>query len=257
MFLENAVIERITDCSKIYTSPAQIQSPPRRAHALVFFIEGDSEYIFGDKVYSAKAGTVMYLPHKVPYIIRRLTACQCIYVDFLTVAPSGEEPFVKNYPVTAQFRDCFFGILSLFKQKRIGYEAESMGVLYKIVSMIQAADRTAYFPGVRYQRIAPAIEYINANYCKGDIRISALAALSGVSTRYFNQLFSVFFGVAPKEYIIRMQLDTARNLLSNSDSPIGDIATVCGFGDVYYFSKIFRKTVGMTPSQYRKTSKIL
>jgi len=258
MFLENIPITLITDCSKIYPGPTDnLSSPPRRAHGLVYFIEGDSEYIYGDKVYTAKSGSVMYLPHNIPYTIRRFTACQCIYVDFLTAVPTDTEPFVKNYPNTSQFRDCFFSMLSLFKQKRIGYEAEMMSLLYKAVALIQIADRSSYFPGVRYQKIAPAIEYINKNYCNGGIRMTHLAELSGVSTRYFNELFSVFFGVSPKEYIIRMQLDTARNLLATSNDPIGQIASACGFGDVYYFSKVFRKTMGMTPSEYRRTSKIL
>lgn len=258
MFLENVPITKITDCSKIYTRPInKIQSRPRRAHALVYFIEGESEYVYGDKVFSAKAGTVMYLPHNVPYTIRRFTACQCIYVDFLCAVPSNTEPFVKNYPNSSQFGDCFFNMLAFFKQKRIGYEAEVMSLLYKTVALIQSADRAAYFPSAQYQKIAPAIEYIKKNYSSGEIRMTYLAELSGVSTRYFNKLFSVFFGVSPKEYIIQMQLDTARNLLATSDSQIGHIAAVCGFGDVYYFSKIFRKTVGMTPSEYRKTSRIV
>lgn len=84
-----------------------------------------------------------------------------------------------------------------------------------------------------------------------------LAEIPGVSTRYFNELFSVFFGVSPKEYIVRMQLDTARNLLATSDDSIGRIASACGFGDVYYFSKVFRKVMGMSPSEYRKSNKVL
>ena len=82
-----------------------------------------------------------------------------------------------------------------------------------------------------------------------------LAEISGVSTRYFNELFSVFFGVSPKEYIVRMQLDTARNLLATSDDSIGRIASACGFGDVYYFSKVFRKSLGMQPLAFRRAAK--
>lgn len=258
MFFEGVPIERITDLAKIRMRAVdKLQSPPRRAHALVYFTEGESEYIYGDKVYSARAGTVMYLPHNVPYVIRHFTKCECIYVDFLTVSNTPEEPFAKDYPSSSQFRDLFFSMLALFKQKRIGYEAEILGLLYKSVAMIQRADRALYLPGVRYQKIAPAVDYISENYRTGKIRMTQLAKLSGVSTRYFGELFSVFFGVSPKSYIIRMQLDAARNMLAASNDPIGDIAAACGFSDVYYFSKLFHKTMGMTPSEYRKTSKIM
>ena len=132
-----------------------------------------------------------------------------------------------------------------------------MSLLYKLISMIQIADMAAYFPDVKYQKIAPSVDYINKNYCSGDVKISKLAEISGVSVRYFNELFSAFFGVSPKEYIIRMQLETARNLLLSTSDSISDIADACGFLDVYYFSKIFKKEVGETPSAFRKVNKSL
>ena len=127
----------------------------------------------------------------------------------------------------------------------------------KIISMIQVADRLAYFPDLRYQKIAPAIDYINANYISGEVRISKLAEKCMVSTRYFAELFSAYFGVSPKEYIIRMQIESAKNLLISSDMPIGEVAESCGFSDVYYFSKIFKKEVGDTPTSFRKVNKVL
>lgn len=258
MFLQSIPILKILYCAKIYPAGNEnIDCAARNAHGLAYFIEGSSEYIYGDKVLSVEPGSLLYLPQGVPYVIHRFTPSQCIYIDFTTVSDANEPAFAKNYPSTAQFRDCFYNMRSLYKQKRIGYEAEIMSMLYKVIAMIQAADRSAYFPKVHFQKIAPAIEYIHQNYCSGNIRMTHLAEISGVSTRYFNELFSVFFGVSPKEYIVRMQLDTARNLLATSDDSIGSIASACGFGDVYYFSKVFRKVMGMSPSEYRKFNKVL
>ena len=258
MFLQNIPILKITECAKLYTHPQiGIISRKRRAHGLVFFIEGTSEYIYSSKKYTASAGSVLFLPCGKEYIINRLDTAQCIYIDFLTDDNISIDPFVKKYPNTPQLRDCFYNLLSLFKQKRIGYESEMMSGLYKLISLIQIADRTSYFPGIKYHKIAPAIDYINRNYCNGKIKMSELAKLSGVSTRYFNELFSFFFGVSPKEYIIRMQIETAKNLLSSSVESIGDIASSCGFSDVYYFSKTFRKSTGTTPSEYRRTNKTI
>ncbi|MBQ8837334.1 MAG: helix-turn-helix transcriptional regulator [Clostridia bacterium] len=258
MFLQHVPVSKILYCSKIYTKPDIIDvSGGRHAHALVFFIEGNCDYVYGDKVYSASAGSVLFLPYGREYVIHRFSMAQCIYVDFLTCGDADAEPFVKNYPNSSQFRDVFGVLLSLYRQKKIGYEAEMMSALYKLISMIQTADRTAYFPGVKYQKIADAVEHINKNYCSGNLRISSLAKLSGVSTRYFAELFSVFFGVSPKEYILRMQLETAKNLLISTDDSISSIAEVCGFSDVYYFSKIFKKELGETPSMFRKVNKAL
>ncbi len=258
MFLYNTPISRILYCAKIYPGPTpELFSTERHSHALVYFMEGRGEYIYGEKAYAVQAGTLLFLPKGKQYTIRRFASTQCIYIDFLTCEDLDLGPFSKNYPNGAQFRDLFISLLSLYRQKRHGFESEMMSLLYKLISMIQVADQVSYFPGIKYQKIAAAVEYIHLHYCDGQIRIAKLAELSGVSTRYFNELFSVFFGVSPKEYIIRMQLETAKSLLLSSERPIGEIAETCGFGDVYYFSKVFRKEVGETPSAFRKANKLL
>lgn len=258
MFLQNTPIQRIIYCAKIYPEPIRgLFATERHAHALVYFIDGRGEYVYENKSYSVQPGTILFLPKGKQYTINRFAATQCIYVDFLTCDDVDLVPFSKNYPNAAQFRDMFTSLLSLYRQKRHGFESELMSLLYKLVSMIQVADQISYFPDIKYQKIAASVDYIHKHYASGQIRISELAERSGVSTRYFNELFSVFFGVSPKEYIIRMQLETAKSLLLSSERPITEIAETCGFGDVYYFSKVFHKEIGETPSAFRKANKLL
>lgn len=258
MFLHNTPIAKILYCAKIYPTPTQNQfASDRPSHALVYFPEGHCDYTYDDKTYTVQAGSLLFLPKGKAYTINRFTPTQCIYIDFQTCEDLDLAPFVKNYPNTPQFRDMFTALLSAYRQKRHGYESEMMSLLYKLISMIQIADQVSYFPGVKYQKIAAAVDYIHLHYCEGQIRVTKLAELSGVSTRYFNELFSVFFGVSPKEYIIRMQLETAKSLLLSTERPIGEIAEMCGFGDVYYFSKVFRKELAETPSTFRKANKLL
>ena len=258
MFLQDCAISKILYCAKIYTKPEKpILNRGRYSHALVFFLEGNVDYLYDGKIYSASAGSVLFLPKGREYIIKRNSAAVCLYVDFLTANEEELSPFAKNYPNSSQFRDVFSSLRMVYKQKRVGYEAEMMSLIYKLVSMIQTADMAAYFPDAKYQKIALAVDFINQNYCSGTIKVSKLAEISGVSVRYFNELFSAFFGVAPKVYIIRMQLETARNLLLSTSDSINDVSDACGFSDVYYFSKIFKKEVGETPSSFRKTNKNL
>ena len=258
MFLQDAPISKILYCSKIYTKPARaLANNGRHAHALVYFIEGNSDYIYGDKTFSAAPDTVLFLPKGEKYLINRYSTAQCIYIDFLTVKDEEFSPFAKKYQNTAQFRDVFLSLLSLYKQKRIGYEAEMMSLLYKLISMIQIAERTLYFPDAKYQKIADAVDYIRKNYNSGQIKISHLASMSKMTTRYFGELFYVFFGMSPKEYIIQMQLETAKNLLISSSASVSEVAETCGFSDVYYFSKMFKKELGETPSMFRKMNKVL
>ena len=73
-----------------------------------------------------------------------------------------------------------------------------------------------------------------------------------MSVKYFTRLFSLYYGMTPKKYILTLQIDLAKNLLGHSVMQITDIAASCGFTDVSSFSKTFKQMTGMTPSDYRK-----
>ena len=59
-------------------------------------------------------------------------------------------------------------------------------------------------------------------------------------------------GVTPMNYIISKRMDNARKLLINTDKKIKDISNEVGYKDIYYFTKVFKKEIGVSPSEYRK-----
>ena len=75
-----------------------------------------------------------------------------------------------------------------------------------------------------------------------------------MSRKYFTKLFSTYYEVTPKQYLLNCQIDYARKLLlsSGEEYSVSDVAERCGFSNVYYFSKLFKQRVGITPSEYRR-----
>lgn len=70
-----------------------------------------------------------------------------------------------------------------------------------------------------------------------------------------NQLYSIFknyFNTTPHEYIKEKKINKALTLLENTKLPVNEIAVKCGIPDYNYFSKVFKKTVGISPTEYRK-----
>ena len=74
----------------------------------------------------------------------------------------------------------------------------------------------------------------------------------GVTQRRFQDLFRESFHSTPNQYIISCKINLARKLLLAQELSVSQIAELCGFSDVYYFSKLFKKETGQTPSQFRK-----
>lgn len=103
--------------------------------------------------------------------------------------------------------------------------------------------------------LSPAIRtakiFIANNY-KQDIGLSDVAGVVNLSSVYFSGLFKKEIGENFVDYLNRVRIDAAKVLLKDVRNNIGEIAGQCGFSDTRYFAKIFKRSVGITPSDYRK-----
>ena len=103
--------------------------------------------------------------------------------------------------------------------------------------------------------LSPAIRtakiFIANNY-KQDIGLGDVARVVNLSSVYFSGLFKKEMGENFVDYLNRVRIDAAKVLLKDVRNNIGEIVEQCGFSDTRYFAKIFKRSVGITPSDYRK-----
>jgi ligand-binding sensor protein/AraC-like DNA-binding protein len=98
--------------------------------------------------------------------------------------------------------------------------------------------------------LKPAFEYIQHNFAKR-ITLDEMAALCNISSSYFSKLFNKITGDSFSNYINRVRINRACELLSTTDTPITVIALDLGFEDNSYFDKVFKRLVGLVPSTYK------
>lgn len=98
--------------------------------------------------------------------------------------------------------------------------------------------------------IAIAISYIENHYNE-ELSIEMLAGLSHYSERHFIRIFNETYKTTPVNYIITLRIRSACQLLKENHISISDIALLCGFNNSNYFSRIFKKQLGITPTEYR------
>lgn len=104
-------------------------------------------------------------------------------------------------------------------------------------------------------RIAEAISYIERNYAE-DVSLDELVEMSGMSRRSFVRAFESAMGTPPVAYLIQLRIRHACKLLLKDRSSITEIAYDVGFNDSNYFSRQFRKVIGMSPREYRSRSAV-
>ncbi len=95
-----------------------------------------------------------------------------------------------------------------------------------------------------------AMTYL-AQRLDGQVRVSELATMVGVSTSHLTSLFRAATGGGVLAYHTALRMTAARTLLERSDLAINEVAAEVGYGDPYYFSRHFRRVHGMSPSAYR------
>ncbi|AJY77959.1 response regulator [Paenibacillus beijingensis] len=99
-----------------------------------------------------------------------------------------------------------------------------------------------------------AKDYIDRNIAK-DLGIDELAELLGISCSYFSMLFKQHFGETFVEYATRQRMELAQSMLAFSDKSVSQICKQVGYHERRYFTKVFLKYVGVTPSEYRESKK--
>ena len=138
-----------------------------------------------------------------------------------------------------------------YTEKRVGWQTAVQGDLLRLtVTLSRLYDFDKVKDGHGMEKIAGAAAYIERNYAE-NISVARLAEMSNYSLRQFIRLFKKAYGCIPTDYIANLRMQKARELLRGKNVSITDIALYCGYGDSNYFSRIFRKYNGMTPSEYR------
>jgi two-component system response regulator YesN len=97
-----------------------------------------------------------------------------------------------------------------------------------------------------------AVDFIDSHYMDEEISLNTVANVANVSSNYFSALFSQNMGQTFIEYLTTLRMNKAKELLRCTGMRSSEIAGEIGYKDAHYFSYLFKKTQGMTPSDYRK-----
>jgi len=107
----------------------------------------------------------------------------------------------------------------------------------------------------KVQQVKTAIEYIELNY-QHSISLDDLARIAGLSSKYFCRYFRLITNRTPIDYLNYYRIDRAGYLLQQQKNSVTEIAYECGFNDISYFIRCFKKYKNTTPYQYAKTVKM-
>lgn len=111
----------------------------------------------------------------------------------------------------------------------------------------------AHRGGLSRSRLNRVVEYINANL-SDNLDLSMLAEVAGLNLYHFARAFRQSTGETPHQYVIRRRIERAKEFLRHSQSSVIEAGARTGFVDQSHFSKVFRRIVGVAPSEFRTSA---
>lgn len=251
----------------------------RDFNELVIVIDGSAVHIVNSEEYTIKKGDVFVVGNGTVHgykNTKNFRICNIMYrhgemfsaMPDIAASAGYQALFVLEPRITKEQsfksslrlqRENYKAVKSILDEMIEEYERRSDGVKSMLISrftqLAVMLSRLYSFEVSENKQdiinIAKAVSYIE-NHFDESISVAELAELSHYSERHFMRIFRKAYNASPIEYIINLRINRACALLTGAELTVSETAVKCGFDDVNYFSRLFKKKTGVSPSEYRK-----
>lgn len=245
---------------------------------LFFACKGVGKIKADGKVYTLRQGAVLIVPSGIPYqFLTPDTEVTYIAINFdyffehsdlykpippdSTVAYNPDRQVEKiTFADNHSFNEVFFAgnLMSLNESFAKLYKEYTQKLIFsdRILSnllseILFSCARASTFGESKNagETVNQLIDYIRENYNK-NITNQTIAERFNLHPNYISNLIKAFTGMPLHRYVLYVRISVSMQMLSHSNSSVTEIAEKCGFSDVYHFSKIFKKLIGVPPTKY-------
>ncbi|MBE6630324.1 MAG: helix-turn-helix transcriptional regulator [Ruminococcaceae bacterium] len=220
--------------------------------AIILRLEGETVYDCATGQIRSNATHPILLPKGASYMWRCLAEGHRLHIEFDTdlTAPC---PLAFQVSDTERLRALIAREIEVCAARAPHWQLQARAIVYECLHLLFSAQSAegAYLPPQKLQKLRPAVDYLHAHYAKA-LSNDALAARCGVSTVYFRKLFTAAMGTSPIQYLHRLRVEKAKEMLKSDYGTLSDVAVSVGYPNVFHFSKMFKAIVGVAPGAYAK-----
>ena len=222
---------------------------------IVLNLFGEGHMVIGDKEYPYKAGTIICQPPNIPHAKYCKSTFRDVYIvpsKFALSAVKYGEAVVFQDDAEKTFERLVLLANNIFHKKEKGH-AEILNHLYGamenlLLSWYDSSAETAEVENIKNKLIN--------SFTNPDISIRKLLSEEAYSGDHLRRLFKQSAGLTPIEYLTKLRLDYAANLMRENGKlhyTVAEIAVMSGFDSIHYFSRTFKQNTGKSPSEYLRS----
>ncbi|MCF8225116.1 MAG: AraC family transcriptional regulator [Bacteroidales bacterium] len=161
-----------------------------------------------------------------------------------------DNPVVK-IGIHSRINTIYDQLLIECNQAEPGFQQVAAGLVMELLGLIKMYRQTRMFNNREVQsKISQSKKYIEEKH-REQLEPKDIADEAGMGYSNFRKHFRLLTGFSPVQYIIHLRLRSAKELLYNTDLTVKEIASRTGFSSSYYFIRLFREKIGMTPRVFR------
>ncbi len=246
MRFENIKIKDIECAVQFRTKTLGWVAKNRKDHIVGIELSGRSFHDFGYQSMTLEKNDILFFNQKDDYKVSVFEKGESLSIHFTTYEDIETDSFCIKGAGTPEMISLLERIVK--ESSFSGNDLKLTELFYRLCGMIERARKKSY--SKKDQRMADALEYIDRNYREPGC-IERAAENAQITRRRFNDLFKNHFGVTPNRHIIKLKTEYAKQLLAVGELSVSEVSELCGFSDIYYFSKVFKSEIGLSPSEFR------
>lgn len=245
------------------TSMFTLRQNGRRDYQLLYIASGRIWFTFEDREAEITAGNmVLYRPGEYQKYVYYLEDETEVYWIHFTGYEAGQlleqtgfkESQILYTGISYEYARLFSDSIRELQVSRPHFDELLILYLKQLLAVICRHVEEGPNKSSRVQNeIETAVHYFNEHYAE-IIEIEQYAKKRHVSICWFIRSFKHYVGMPPLKYLTSIRINRAKELLETTDYNIGEIAELTGYENALYFSRIFKKTTGKSPSDYRNSS---
>jgi AraC-like DNA-binding protein len=238
-------------CFKM-SSPSPGRYEDCQVNLLSYKVSGITEYIQDGRSIVTSHGKVIFMPYGSTFTTRIIEPGE--YIELRYTSSILPDPQVRLYTGfnIREMEAAFRRLLSVYTSKDESTFYSCQSQLYAIFAII-AKSSSSYLSHNQRRLLEPAIEYMQEHLFDPSFSIQEMESQTDISDKYFRTLFAAYYGMSPQRYMINERIQLAKTILAESPgTAMQVVADEIGYADALYFSRLFKKETGESPTQYAR-----
>lgn len=235
-----------------------LRSQGRKDYHFLYIKSGFATIVLGNQTVRAKEGQcIIFFPGvRQEYSFATSDNPSTYFLHFTGIAADeamvhlmGQSTMIYDVINKTAFEEVFYQLIRTHNLRESLYTLEENSYLLRLIVMLASINKTPHSKGVRSDIVGVA-EYIHEHYPE-DIDFRQYADSLFLSYSHFVHLFTKATGTSPHKFLLQVRIDKAKDFLLHTSLNICEVSNHVGFSDPLYFSRLFHKYTGQSPSEYR------